>query len=71
MMPLGPHGVPMEKVLSPDQCDEMRKFLRTLIVAQDKRPSKKLDLTDFMRQWREEFGQYWCGSHNGRKVING
>jgi len=49
-----PSGVPMDQVLAPEQCTEMRMFLAALLALCRKLPpGQKLDVTRFMAQWRK------------------
>lgn len=41
-------GVPMEKALTPSQCEHMREFLAKLIAY----PDKKINITEFIEDWR-------------------
>ncbi len=51
-------GVPMEKALSPEQCEKMRQFLRALVVAAAQaEPGVKLDVSAFMAEWHRQQGQ--------------
>lgn len=50
-------GVPMEKVLTPEQCKDMRRFLGYLVEYADKAVSKKKqpDVGKFIIAYREVF----------------
>lgn len=43
--------MPMQKVLTPDQCKVMRKFLLTLIKAYEM--NSELDISHFMKEYRK------------------
>jgi hypothetical protein len=45
-------NVSMEKALTPKQCGEMKRFFNTLLNFADKYPSKKIDVTVFIREYR-------------------
>jgi hypothetical protein len=67
----GPHEnnkVPMEKALTPAQADKMRTFLRTLVHYSN---YGKVDVTKFMRAWRENECGYVYGDNKGKRVAVG
>lgn len=45
--------MPMETVLTEDQCAEIRRFFATLLVYADRHKDKKPDIGAFMRKWNE------------------
>lgn len=49
----GKPGVPMEDVLTEDQCAEIRRFFAALLVYADRHKDKKPDIGAFMRKWNE------------------
>lgn len=54
--PVGKSGVqpvPMETVLTEDQCAEIRRFFAALLVYADRHKDKKPDIGAFMRKWNE------------------
>ena len=58
-MTYGPNHIPMERVLNPDQCEEMREFFGKLIDYADKAQDRKPNVTQFIAAWREIYGQYY------------
>lgn len=50
--PIG-QSVPMETVLTEDQCAEIRRFFAALLVYADRHKDKKPDIGAFMRKWNE------------------
>jgi hypothetical protein len=51
--PGGYQPVPMETVLTEDQCAEIRRFFAALLVYTDRHKDKKPDIGAFMRKWNE------------------
>ncbi len=49
-------GVPMEKVLTPEQCNVMRKFLRDLLRAH--KVCGKIDIGSFLHEYRRYLNGY-------------
>lgn len=44
-------GCPMEKALTPDQCEQMKLFLSLLVTTADKEPGKKVDVGAFVKAY--------------------
>ena len=60
---------PMEQALTPDQCHQMKYFLAKMIATQDLYPSRKLDVNQFMQDyregdWRERVGESYTRQTN-------
>jgi len=50
-------SIPMEKALTPDQCEDMRRFLSALVKYDDiaRKAGRKLDVNRFMVEYREAY----------------
>ena len=60
---------PMEQALTPEQCHQMKYFLAKLISTQNLCPSRKLDVNQFMQDyregdWRERVGESYTRQTN-------
>jgi hypothetical protein len=52
-------SIPMERALTPDQCEDMRRFLSALVKYDDiaRKAGRKLDVNRFMVEYREVYRQ--------------
>ena len=50
-------SIPMERVLTPDQCEDVRRFLSALVKYDDiaRKAGRKLDVKRFMVEYREAY----------------
>ena len=50
-------SIPMERALTPDQCEDMRRFLSALVKYDDiaRKAGRKLDVNRFMVEYREAY----------------
>ena len=50
-------SIPMEKALTPDQCEDVRRFLSALVKYDDiaRKAGRKLDVNRFMVEYREAY----------------
>ena len=50
-------SIPMEKALTPDQCEDVRRFLSALVKYDDiaRKAGRKLDVKRFMVEYREAY----------------
>ena len=50
-------SIPMEKALTPDQCEDMRRFLSALVKYDDiaRKAGRKLDVKRFMVEYRKAY----------------
>ena len=61
--------IPMEKALTPAECDKMRSFLRSLVHYNN--TCGEVNVTRFIKAWRDNECGYINGDNKGKRVAVG